>query len=119
MSGFQIVALATLVMLVVVSLTAVASGKVRHRVGLPWTAVWLAAGVAIVWPESTRHLAGLLGIGRGADLVLYSVSLIMMIGFFLTYVRLRRLQANVTILVRHLALKEPWSTGVADPRGAE
>ena len=36
-----------------------------------WLVFWLAVGVAFVMPESLTRLANLLGIGRGADLVLY------------------------------------------------
>ena len=48
-----------------------------------------------------------LGIARGADLVFYCAILAMFIGFFMVYVRLRRLETTLTKLTRHLALQNP------------
>ncbi|MFH0981709.1 MAG: DUF2304 domain-containing protein [Planctomycetota bacterium] len=105
MSIFQIVALVLLGLLCLGSLTATWRGYVSRRAGWPWVVVWLAAATAIIWPGTTRVVAKALGIGRGADLVLYCFVLIVLVGFYMTYVRLRRLDANLTMLVRHLALQ--------------
>jgi len=105
MSAFQIAALALLALLLAGNLTVVFRGQVSRRVGLPWAAIWLVAAAAILWPGSTRVVAKVLGIGRGADLVLYCFVLVVLIGFYMTYVRLRRLDANLTLLVRKLAIE--------------
>ncbi len=118
MSGFQIVSLTVLGLLLVATLVAVRCRQIARRLGLPWAVLWLAAGIAIAWPESTRLAADTLGIGRGADLVLYTFLLITMMGFFMTYVRLRRLETHITTLVRHVALQDPRlpeANGVASP----
>ena len=47
-----------------------------------------------------------LGIGRGADLLLYCSVGVMMVGFLMVYIRLGRLRREITLIVRHLALKE-------------
>jgi hypothetical protein len=112
MSIFQIIALLFLALLFAVNLTVVLLGRVSRRAGLPWAAVWVLAAVAIIWPGSTRLVAGAIGIGRGADLVLYCFVLIVLVGFYMTYVRLRRLEANLTLLVRHLAIA---NAAVSDP----
>ena len=105
MSGFQIVALVLLAFLFVGNMAVVFRGQVSRRVGLPWAAVWLLAAGAIALPGSTRVVAKALGIGRGTDLVLYCFVLIVLMGFYMTYVRLRRVDANLTLLVRHLAIQ--------------
>jgi hypothetical protein len=68
--------------------------------------IWLAAGVAIAWPDLTQWLADALHIGRGTDLVLYLFVLIFLGVAFAFYSRLVRLQRQVTQLVRHAALRE-------------
>jgi hypothetical protein len=60
--------------------------------------------VALVRPEWTAAAARFLGIARGADLVFYCSILSAMVGFLLTYLRLRRLESEITRLVRELAL---------------
>ena len=118
MSGFQIVVLILLALLFVGNVTVVIRGQVSRRAGLPWAAVWLVAAGAVIWPGSTRLIARVLGIGRGADLVLYCFVLVALIGFYMTYVRLRRLNADLTQLVRHLAIQNAVTpdrnTGTAD-----
>jgi hypothetical protein len=109
MSAFQIAALLVLAFLLVGSVTMVVRRHLARRVGLFWVAVWLAAAAAIIRPDSTRAVAGVLGIGRGADLVLYCFVLAVLIGFYAVYVRLRRLDAALTQLVRHLALQQVLS----------
>jgi hypothetical protein len=107
MSGFQIVSLTALTVLFVVSVLAVMRGRIARRAGMFWAAVWAATGVAIAWPALTTLAASAVGIRRGADLVLYCFVVFVLIGFFVTYTRLRRLDANITLLVRHLALQNP------------
>ncbi len=106
MNLFQILALAVVGLLLLVSVTGVLRGSVARRDGILWTLLWLAAGVAIVRPGLTRVVAKALGIGRGADLVLYCAVVVMMIGFLMTYSRLRRIQRDLTLVVRHIAKRE-------------
>ncbi len=66
----------------------------------------LAAAVAILWPDITVHIARLLGIDRGADLVLYMAVFAMMAGFWLTYMHVRGLNSQITKLVRQIAMMD-------------
>ncbi len=105
MSGFQVVALVVLALLLAGNLTVIFRRQVSRRVGLPWAVVWAVAAAAIIWPDSTRLVARAAGIGRGADLILYSFVIVALIGFYMTYVRLRRIDSNLTLLVRHIAIE--------------
>ncbi len=107
MTAFQMVALIVLALLLVACVVGVLYGRLSRRSGALWSIVWLAAGLAITWPASTRIVAQILGIGRGADLVLYCLAIVTMIGFFMTYLRLRRIESSLTTVVRHLALQSP------------
>lgn len=106
MNLFQILALLVVGSLLLVSLVAVVRGTIARRAGLLWVLVWLAAGVAIAQPEVTRVIAKTLGIGRGADLLLYCAVVVMLIGFLMTYARLTHLQRDLTLVVRHLATRD-------------
>ncbi|MCH7592822.1 MAG: DUF2304 domain-containing protein [Planctomycetes bacterium] len=106
MNLFQILALGVVGLLLLVSVTGVLRGSVARRDGILWTLLWLAAGIAIIRPGVTRVVAKALGIGRGADLVLYCAVVVMMIGFLMTYSRLRRIQRDLTLVVRHIAKRE-------------
>lgn len=106
MSLFQIIALSIMGLLLALTLIALVRGWATRRESVLWSLVWIAAGAAIAWPNLTRDIARTLGIGRGADLLLYCSVVVMLIGFLMIYARLRRLRRELTLIVRHLALKE-------------
>ena len=103
---FQILAIVVVGALFVLSLAAMVRGWATRREGIVWAVVWLCTGVAIAWPKVTAVVAHVLGIGRGADLVLYCAVVVMLIGFLTVYARLRRIQHDLTVLVRHLAIRD-------------
>ena len=111
---FQLLAVAIVTGLFALSIVALARGWATRREGLLWATVWLATGVAIARPGLTVRVAQALGIGRGADLVLYCAVIVMLIGFFMVYARLRRLRRDLTILTRHLAIRDATSTAPID-----
>jgi small membrane protein len=64
----------------------------------------IAASSSVFFPGAWTWVANLVGIGRGADLLLYLVVLIF-VGFVATtYRRFRQLDSDVTRLARELAL---------------
>ena len=103
---FQIITLAVLGCLLLTTVAAMVRRWVTRREGVVWSLVWLVAGVAIVWPAAIGVVADLLGIGRGADLLIYCAVVVMMCGFMMVYVRLRHLRRDMTVLVRELAIRD-------------
>lgn len=65
-----------------------------------WLVFWLAVGVAFFTPESLTKIANLLGIGRGADLVLYVAVVVVFYLMFRIFVRLEKMEKNITKIVR-------------------
>jgi hypothetical protein len=64
-------------------------------------------GAYLVWrPEDATYLAHLVGIGRGADLVLYVWVLISCAILLLLYLNLRQQLQLITIMARKMALDE-------------
>lgn len=71
-----------------------------------WTVIWVIIS-GIVWlPNLTDDLAHLVGIGRGADAIVYSSIIILFYSVFRMYVKIEHVDHQLTALVRELALRE-------------
>jgi small membrane protein len=119
MNVFQGMVLMLFSLLAAVTLSAAYRGSVRKRIAFMWLTIWTIGAVAIIWPRSTVLIARSFGIGRGADLLLYVSVLLMLVGFFYVYGRFRRLDRQITLLVRRLAIdnaeREARAAGSRDP----
>jgi hypothetical protein len=73
---------------------------------LGWLFFWLVVLLVVIWPETSSFLARVLGVGRGADLMIYLA--LVFIFYFLFYfaVKIYKLEQDLAKIVRHLALKE-------------
>jgi hypothetical protein len=69
----------------------------------------LSAGslVLIVYPELATVVANLLGVGRGTDLLVYLLFIVVVFVLVGNLVRSRNLDRLVTTLARKIALSEP------------
>lgn len=78
----------------------------------------VAAGLYFVWqPEQTTRLAESLGVGRGADLVLYLWVVITLALIVFLYLKIVRLSRKLTELTRAHALSRPEAPDAGgDPR---
>lgn len=110
MTTFQMIGLPLLAVLALLTLIATLQHTIQWRAGAGWLVVWIAAASAIARPSMTITMAHALGIGRGADLVLYCAILAMLIGFFFIYIRFKRLDREITRLVRHIAISQSEHT---------
>jgi hypothetical protein len=69
--------------------------------------VWVLAAAAVEQPDLVQWTAQFLGIGRGADVLLYGMVFAFLGTSFYLYARLLRQENQITEVVRHLALREP------------
>jgi transaldolase len=106
MTAFQWITISLLLAVVVMTGIAITRARLTRRAGLAWLALWFAALIAIAFPKLAIRAAHVLGIGRGADLVLYVSILFTFIGFFLLYLRYRRVTEQLTSIVRHIAISD-------------
>ena len=106
MSAFQIVSLSAVGLAGLAVFVGLARGGLRRRDALWLSLALVAAAVALAWPESTSAVARALGIGRGADLLLYVSVFAMGAGFLGAHVRMRRTERALTEVVRALALED-------------
>lgn len=105
MNWFQFLILLVLMLALGVTLAATLRGWATRREALVWAVICMAVAAATLEPEKLIvPIARAVGIGRGADLVFYCAVVAMLIGFWMTYIRLRHLRRQITLLVRQLAL---------------
>lgn len=68
----------------------------------------LFSGCAILFihfPAWTTWIANRIGVGRGADLLLYLLTVIVLFFFLLVYIRFLRQERGHTALIRYLAIQ--------------
>jgi hypothetical protein len=104
---FQVFAITLLVLIVIFD-----SIRIYKQAGswmgyLLRTFVWLSACLFILFPDTLTYFAHLFGIGRGADALLYLLTLAFIAVSFLLYARIVQLRRQMTQLMRHLALAHP------------
>ncbi|MFD2646380.1 DUF2304 family protein [Devosia albogilva] len=80
----------------------------RRRAFLPalsMAAVALAGGVLVLLPQLANDIAHVVGVGRGADLVLYCLAVLTLAAVLNIHLRLRSDREVVTELARRLAIQ--------------
>lgn len=71
-----------------------------------WISVFLGAMIFIINPNLTGSLAKFLGIGRGADVIIYFSIVLLFYLLFRIYIYIENLHHEITELISQLALKE-------------
>ena len=69
-----------------------------------WLLIWLSAMVVIWYPNITTYLAGILGIGRGVDLVIYVSTVVIFYLMFRLLLRIEKIERDITKIVREEAI---------------
>ena len=101
------------IVLVVFSVFAIISVVSKFRKGdltvnqlALWCLFWVLVVVVALLPNTTALLAKLLGVGRGADSVVYLALALLYYLFFKANIRLEKMERNLTKIVRKEALSE-------------
>lgn len=106
--------LAAVALLVVLARTTTsARHQALSRLGM--VAFFLAAVVTILWPALLSRLASFLGVGRGTDLLLYALVVVVVAQVARSHRRANELQRKITLLTRELALTEARNERSAPP----
>lgn len=71
-----------------------------------WSVLWIGVGVVALIPEVTNRIADAFGIGRGADVIIYSAIVVILALVFRISIRLEQLDRAITTVTRELALRE-------------
>lgn len=71
-----------------------------------WGALWIAGAVVTLRPEVTTFFAGVIGVGRGTDAVMYVSVAVLFYLTFRIFLRIDKLDHEITELVRREALRD-------------
>ncbi len=71
-----------------------------------WACIWALAIIGILEPQATTRIARAVGIGRGADAVIYASLVLLFYLMYRTNVLLENLRHELTKLVRKIALEK-------------
>jgi hypothetical protein len=104
MNALQSLVVLLFVTLSVLTLSAGMRGTVPKRVVAAALVLWTFGAVATVWPHIVGELAQALGVGSGADLLFYATTLSLAVACSYMYARFRRVERQLTLLVRRLAM---------------
>ena len=76
------------------------------------------AAASVIFPEIWNAMANMLGVGRGTDLLLYTLLVACLLYVASSYLRFRDLEAKVTLLARRIALDEAAAPVFPEPEEA-
>jgi len=79
-------------------------GKLSNQSLLSWSVLWTFVIVVIWKPQTTTHIAQIIGIGRGVDLIIYASIVALFYLIFRIYIKLEENERNITTLIRIIAL---------------
>jgi small membrane protein len=82
------------------------NGNIKIVSFIFWAAIFVGAIFSIIQPEISSQLAHLVGIGRGADVILYFSVAILFYLLFRLYIYVENLRHEISELISQLALKE-------------
>jgi hypothetical protein len=71
-----------------------------------WVAFWILVSVITLLPQTTSIVAAMVGVGRGADLVIYASLIVLFYLVFRVFVKIEDTEREITKLVRKIALED-------------
>lgn len=82
--------------------------EITLRESLFWSVLWLAVGVVVLYPRLTDKLASVIGLqtATGIDLVVYVAVGVVFYLVFRIFVRIEKIEREITKVVRHLAMRD-------------
>lgn len=83
-----------------------------------WLFVWIVIGLVVLLPQSSAFLARLLGVGRGADAIVYISIILIFYAIFRIVVKLEFIEHEITLIVRENALKDGGADQKPQPPNA-
>jgi len=85
-------------------------GQLRVGEFLFWFGLFVLALVGVIEPRFTTYVAHMIGIGRGADVVIYASIALLFYLIFRTNILLENVRSEITELIRQQAIKEAEDT---------
>lgn len=104
MIGIQILLIVVLLFIMVNFLASQNSSRTKAWKKLLLAAFGVAAVLIILWPDSTNRIAHAMGVGRGADLLLYGLTMAFIFTQLNSYVKSKQEQRRIVVLTRKVAI---------------
>ena len=82
------------------------TGELTRMALLLWGAFWIAVTTVTLLPDVTTWFAQLIGVGRGVDAVIYFAIIFLYYFVFRIFLRLEKLDHDITLLVRKMSIPE-------------
>jgi len=102
----QFLLLAILIAALLLTWRRTKQNALSRRAAILWSLLWIAGGIVVMLPDVANLFANLVGVGRGADAILYVSVLLIVYLLFRVFLRLDRMERDLTKLVRRIALDE-------------
>jgi hypothetical protein len=80
--------------------------KLSGRQFIFWSAVWTIILLAVFFQSWTMRLSSILGIARGADLIVYVSVVLLFYLMFRLYVKMEKIEQDITKVVRKISIEE-------------
>lgn len=112
----QFILIAVIILIIARMFLQLKHGEISRRQVIGWLMIWIVAIVVIAKPEITSFLAFKTGVTRGVDLVVYVSILIIFYFLFRFLIRIEKMEADLTSLVRRVALLKDDTNKTDDPR---
>lgn len=80
-------------------------GKLTIYSFIFWNIVWVGVIIIAFLPNVSSFMANLFGIGRGVDFLIYTSVVILFYLIFRLYIKMEKIDQDITKLVSDLALK--------------
>lgn len=99
--------LMTAFVLLVISRTILSFKKKKISFGnlLFWLGLWTSILIVVLLPKTTNFLAKMFGVWRGTDVAVYLSILLIFYLIFRIFVKLEKIESDITTIVRKIALK--------------
>lgn len=81
-------------------------GNVGPGAMLFWLGIWTLASVGVLRPDFTTWIANKIGVGRGADAIIYTSLLLLFYLIYRTNVQIENVRHEITKLSRIIALNQ-------------
>ncbi len=116
LTTIQIVLLAFIIFAISRVILRVKEKVLSTQSALFWLLIWLAALIGILLPATTTRIAGIFGVGRGVDVIVYISLALLFYLVFRIYVMIEDIRHEITILVRQIALQKSSPSSSKDHR---
>ena len=106
MAPLQLLLIAFLIFAVLRTVRRFHQKRIAWSALLLWLIIWGTIAVVVVRPEIASYAATILGVGRGADLVIYLAIVALFFLVFRVMASVDTMQQEITKIVTTLALKD-------------